>query len=146
MDTDTNTLYWLAGLLEGEAWFGSTKQNGNIQPYPNISVNMTDEDVVARVANVFGTGHLPLKPKNANWQTTYLTRIRGTRAHNLMKAIYPMMGKRRQQQIDKIFEKYVYMPNQKGENQNGAKLTDEKVREIKRRIMARELARDIALP
>src|SRR5262245_20148534 len=50
--------YWLAGLLEGEGAFMVTKQGQ--QPRPVVS--MTDEDVIARVAEMWGTAEAAAPP------------------------------------------------------------------------------------
>src|SRR5688572_19663436 len=120
MDTNRNTLYWLAGLLEGEGSFSVTKPNGKIQAYPDIGVRMIDEDVIARVATFLDMSYSVIKPKYSNWLPVFFTHLRGSNAYNLARVIYPMMSKRRQEQIDKMLQNYRYVPNQKGANQNGA--------------------------
>lgn len=96
-DTD---LAWLAGLLEGEGSFlkGPPSEPGT----PRITVSMTDRDVVARVASLFGvSASNPFKHKNPKWKPFYLATLKGTRAVELMGLLRPLMGERRQGQIDR---------------------------------------------
>lgn len=46
---------WLAGLLEGEGYFGTINSwvSGRCYRYPRIGVNMTDRDVIDRVATLW---------------------------------------------------------------------------------------------
>jgi hypothetical protein len=48
----THELHWLAGLLEGEGSFTAGPPSSPRMPV--ISVNMTDEDVVARLGRIPG--------------------------------------------------------------------------------------------
>jgi hypothetical protein len=98
-DFSRDTLLWLAGLLEGE---GSFLAGGPACPgVPRIAVEMTDEDVVARVAKAFGVSYFPIASRSERWKSTYRTQVRGESAVRLMQAIRPSMGNRRQGQIDR---------------------------------------------
>jgi hypothetical protein len=46
---------WLAGLLEGEGYFGTIPSHvgGQTYRYPRVGISMTDRDVIARVAPPF---------------------------------------------------------------------------------------------
>jgi len=99
-----NELYWLAGLLEGEGSFMQGPPSDAHRPL--ISVEMTDEDVIARVSVLFKTK--VLKPaKRGEYKQTYTCRVTGDRAAELMRALRPYMGLRRQKQIDKALSCYV---------------------------------------
>lgn len=126
---DQKTLYWLAGLLEAEGSFIAPPPS---EPNnPRISVAMTDEDVIARIAKIFGVKYHIWHPKNENHKTAYLAKLRGRRAVDLMQELYPLMSHRRQKQIDLALTNHVYRPDGKGENHGNSKLNDEKIREIK---------------
>ncbi len=138
MDIDSNTLHWLAGLLEGEAYFSD-----GIPSYPNrryIAVQMTDKDIVARMANLFDTKYVLVPPAKAHWKLAYKFTLSGRRAVQLMKLVYPLMGMRRQQKIDTALAFYISPVRN-----SHAKLNEEQVREIKQRIAAKEKAQTIAL-
>ncbi len=104
--TDPVTLAWLAGLLEGEGYFGLVPNwvGGKRYRYPRIGVNMTDRDVVERVAYFWGTQVQTLKPSGVSRKVAYRTQVSGKRAEMWMEALFPMMGARRQEQIAQTLE------------------------------------------
>lgn len=95
---DRKDLYWLAGLLEGE---GSFQKPAPCEPkYPRITLQMTDADVVQRVATLFGRNRIcSFKSKRANHKDSYSILVKGKRAVQIMGDLYPLMGERRKQQI-----------------------------------------------
>lgn len=108
-------LHWLAGLLEGEGAF--LKGPPSAPRYPVLALQMTDEDVVARVAGMFGRKAGCWHPPDARWQTIYISRVTGAKAVAWMLALRPLMGRRRQIQIDRAVASYEPNPV--------ARLTDE---------------------
>ncbi len=104
---EVDSVDWLAGLLEGEGTFFTCKShvNGKIYRYPYVSVNMTDEDVVQRVCNIFGTKITVLK-KLPNRKQQWKCTAYGARAVEIMKSIRPLMSKRRSDKIDEILKYY----------------------------------------
>jgi len=130
-------LLWLAGLLEGE---GSFMKGPPSRPHiPAISISMTDEDVIERVGQL-----LQAKPTvskrgaNRGWKPAYIVCLRGSRALELMKELRPLMGRRRQSQIDAAVASYRRKPNPT------YKLTQGEVLVIRRRADAGEELRVIA--
>ena len=62
---------------------------------------MTDDDVVIRAALFLETSHLaPPHRREAHHKSIHVARVRGQRAIEVMQALYPMLGSRRQGQID----------------------------------------------
>ena len=97
-------LFWLAGLLEGE---GSFMHGPPSAPNtPRISINMTDEDIIARVAALFDVKyhHVRLTPYGVErgWKPSFVCTITGKRAIELMKILSPLMGNRRKSKIYEI--------------------------------------------
>lgn len=137
MNLDNPTLYWIAGLLEGEGYFGFGPHK-NVSPSPSVSVAMTDLDVIERVCAVWNVKYVLVKPTKAHWNTTYLTRLRGLRAYEFIQLIRPLMGQRRTAKIDHISLTYQNRPKKR------FKLTEEQVKAIKERIAAGETAKSIA--
>jgi len=89
---------WIAGLLEGEGSFMKPAKN---DPYgmPRIQIQMTDHDVIEKIAKMFGV--VAYKVKNPRyeqngWKTPYMAFIRGSRAAEMMNIVKPYMGTRRQ--------------------------------------------------
>jgi hypothetical protein len=104
-DLNRETLLWLAGLLEGE---GSFLRGAPSTPnVPRISVQMVDEDVIARVAEAFDTSYQSIPPQREGHQRSYKTVLRGTSAVLLMREIRSLMGRRRQAQIDAAVSSWV---------------------------------------
>jgi hypothetical protein len=100
-------LYWLAGLLEGEGSFSSGPPSApNSVP---ISLTMTDEDVVARVATLWNVAYHPVHRKRSvsmGWKQSYFVHIRGKPAVDLMRQLKPLMSNRRREQIERALSSY----------------------------------------
>lgn len=95
--------YWLAGLLEGE---GSFMKGPPSDPNrPRITIGMTDRDVIEKVADLFGVEYIA-EIDREDYKTSYKVQIRGMKAIDLMCELRPLMGERRQQQIDKAANSY----------------------------------------
>lgn len=87
-------LAWLAGILEGEGSF--LKAPPSDPGRPRISLQMTDEDVVARAAVLLGVKYSSSKDrKRPTWKPTFQLQVKGKRAAGLMRELYPQMGQRR---------------------------------------------------
>lgn len=114
-------LAWLAGLLEGE---GSFFMQRNTQPsgvyrYPFITVNMTDRDVIERVAEIFDSTVYEFKHiYGASRKQAYRTQINGSRAAELMRLLLPHMGKRRSEKISEILTEYDNSGKRPGRNRS----------------------------
>jgi hypothetical protein len=91
--------HWLAGLLEGEGSF--LKPPPSSPGSPQVSVQMTDLDVILRVEGLLGIRHTICLPKESHHKISYTVRLRGGRAARLMIRLRPLMGTRRQGQIDR---------------------------------------------
>lgn len=130
------TLYWLAGLLEGEGSFTAGPPSAPNQP--RISLQMTDEDVVEKVAALFGVGYLFIRrdPRNLGWKDYFKTQVVGFPAVTLMRRLRPLMGQRRQQQIDKALASYVG----RLAGDNSRKLTAEQAAEVRERVKTEPVA------
>ena len=78
MDILRDDLLWLAGLLEGEGSFvkGPPSRPNAI----GIAVEMIDEDVVERLANLFRVALVRLPSRNHKWKPTFRVLLRGDRA------------------------------------------------------------------
>lgn len=102
---DPRAVAWLAGLLEGEGTFGAAKARR--AQYPVVSVEMTDEDVVRRAADIMGIANVyRVEPREAEWSATFVARFSGHRAANWMRTLRPHMGRRRTRAIDRALAAY----------------------------------------
>jgi hypothetical protein len=98
------SLLWLAGLLEGEGWFGE-RRGKDRSPRPMIALKMTDRDVVERVAGLFG-GMAVTKIPGYYKQDQFVTRVTSHKALSIMRQILPYMGKRRSKTIEMLLWLY----------------------------------------
>jgi hypothetical protein len=98
---DKEDLIWLAGLCEGEAYFGA-RPNG----YPRMSVEATDRDVVGRCAMLMGGKVRARMQRNERSAPTYVTEVTGDKAIAVMEMLLPHMGARRSSKILEIMFGY----------------------------------------
>lgn len=97
---------WLAGLFEGEASFlldPRSKHRYTVSTSPSnpyISIQMTDEDVIAKVAKLLNKTYTVLKRKTARTKSVYKVYV-GDRATllYLLPLLFPYLGKRRQHDV-----------------------------------------------
>lgn len=125
-------LYWLAGILEAEGSF--LKGTPSAPNKPNIKIHTTDQDIAQRVADIFQVkmmGPYTRSEWEVEYKPFYMVTKRSRPAIKLMQQIRPMMGERRQGQIDAAIASYV---DKSGPNHPNVKLTVEQVREIRRRL------------
>ena len=100
----SHDLYWLAGLLEGE---GSFLPGSPSAPHrPTIQLEMIDEDVMARVGRLVGPKVITCKARRPEWSASYAIRIRGAEAVAWMRALRPLLGRRRQVQVERALRTY----------------------------------------
>jgi hypothetical protein len=96
--TDTQ-IAWLAGLFEGEGSFyvNTIRKRGKVYRYPCAAIKMTDEDVVVRVKELFGSGTLQARqPKLLHLKQHWTWRIIGhEQVSRLYHMLSPYLGKRR---------------------------------------------------
>ena len=90
-------LGWLAGILEGEGYFGT---NGKSRT-PLIRLGMTDKDVIDRAAVILGQ-HKATTQALSSGKTFYIIFCNGATSRYWMKRLRPYMGERRQARIDKV--------------------------------------------
>lgn len=107
-----NKIAWLAGLLEGEGSFVPGPPSSPNQP--RIAIEMKDRDIIERVAAYFATSYIRARPAKGNWSEYFGVSIKGRKAIELMIKLRPLMGIRRQSQIDKAIASYT--PREHGDN------------------------------
>jgi hypothetical protein len=93
------SVYWLAGLLEGEGWFGRSHHK-----VPCIVVTMTDEDVIGRAAALLGN-KVVKQPKRVGKQAWSVS-LYGHRAVEWLRVLQPLMGDRRAERIAELLEEW----------------------------------------
>lgn len=95
-------LHWLSGLLEGEGSFccPPPSEPGRVR----IQLHMTDEDVVKRVADLWGQGYWQTSVAKEHYSPAFRTQLRGKAAEALMLKLHPLMGARRKSQIERALD------------------------------------------
>jgi len=94
-------LIFLAGIFEGEGWFGLNKKPNGWTPAAVLEVQMTDEDIVKRFQYYFKTnGNIHKKKKKQKDYHKQVWRfwLKGYRALHFMEEMLPYLGTRRQKQ------------------------------------------------
>jgi hypothetical protein len=105
MNIETEYIAWMAGLLEGEGcfWFKkpSGANSGNL-PIPAIKLVMADEDIISRVADLWGVGYRFVERRKPHWSDQYQVNLTGAKAIEVCRLIRPWMGIRRQAKVDQL--------------------------------------------
>ena len=96
---ETHDLHWLAGLLEGEGTFIAGPPSAPRSPA--VQLSMADRDVVDRAAALLECTVTIVPARRDGWRTAYCVRVRGARAVAWMQRLRPLLGSRRQEQIDR---------------------------------------------
>lgn len=91
---------WIAGLLEGEGWFGCNSKRDCLK----VELAMTDGDVVDRFAGLVGVESRVRTRRKPHWKDQYLATVYGAKAEELMRRILPFMGERRRDTIELVLE------------------------------------------
>lgn len=91
---------WLAGLLEGEGYFGIS-HNGLS---PVIKVKMADKDIIERAAELWGSVVRDAidSSRKLHWKPQYYTEIGSSNAVGWMFMLYPFLGERRKAKIREV--------------------------------------------
>lgn len=102
---------WLAGILEGEAAFIATGRKRPGSGSVAIYLGMTDADIVARVAHLWGDTKVTTRsrgrsPKGHEYKWTHETQVSGTRAVGWMLTLYALMGQRRRARIRVLVDRW----------------------------------------
>ena len=91
---------WLAGLLEGEGYFGKQSNSNSVV----VQLLMTDEDVVRHAAIVMKANVHLARDARVNRKAAYRAFCCGENAINLMARLLPFMGTRRKEKITQLLE------------------------------------------
>lgn len=98
-------LYWLAGILEGEGSFLKNPPSG--KNAISIALQMTDEDIVAKVAALFEVSYFKCNPRKSHHKISYKLSVSHSKAQTWMIKLKPLMGQRRQQQIENALATFI---------------------------------------
>ncbi len=127
-------LCWLAGLIEGEGTFLAGPPSSPRSPA--VQLSMVDRDIVERAGELLGAAVTVVPSRREGWKTAYCVRVRGARAVPWMQRLRPLMGTRRQAQIDRAIASYAPDPRRL--------LDDERATEALGRLARGESVREVA--
>jgi hypothetical protein len=127
-------LHWLAGLLEGEGTFLAGPPSAPRSPA--VQLSMVDRDIVDRAAALLGCAVTVVPSRREGWRTAYCARVRGARSVLWMERLRPLMGTRRQAQIDRAIASHGPDPRRL--------LDDERATEALARLARGESVRQVA--
>ena len=99
--TKKQRLIFLAGVFEGEGWFGIVKKKEGHTPAAVLEVQMSDEDVVTLFQRYLKTNRnitKRRKKKKKSYKDIYRFSIKGYRALHLMEEMLPYLCRRRKEQ------------------------------------------------
>lgn len=131
-----HTTHWLAGILEGE---GSFMVGSPSTPrMSKIALRMSDQDVVEKVAKILGVAVTKNLPRQAHYKPMFQLKLAGKRAVEWMLVLRPLMGLRRQGQIDVAIKAYY-------DRQTGrVKLKDDDLEQIRTLLSQKQTHTSIA--
>lgn len=89
---------WLAGIIEGEGTVDVQRRSDGRSARLRVRVKMVDEDVVARVAALWGASYR--RRGNGRWRDQYETEVSGRRAEELCARLLPLFGERRSAKLE----------------------------------------------
>ena len=100
----TTDIYWIAGLLEGEGCFQSSRKEFCS---PTITLLMSDADTVQRAHDILKSegskrSILLYNDRRPNRKPFAICKIGGRHAAGWMMTLYPLMGQRRQRRIREL--------------------------------------------
>ncbi len=116
---------YFVGILEGEGYIGlnSKKKNLKTGEYtyysPGISIAMSDEDIIQRIADYLNVSYRTHRPKGKDtYKEMYRIDIGGRKAYYIMEKVAPYLSKRRQEKFKAVQEGYTpkttYKDNESG--------------------------------
>lgn len=97
-------IYWVAGLLEGEGYFG---RNGSTII---VRCAMTDLDTIERLAAIIGVGQVFEHGATKGHKPIWDWGIYSKNAAQWMMTLWPLMGTRRRQRISELLEWWATIP------------------------------------
>jgi hypothetical protein len=95
-DRSSESVAWAAGLFEGEGYVHARKDGGT-----EIGLEMCDEDVVRRFAQIVGVGNVTARAERKGWQAAYAWRSSDRwDVADVLQTLRPFMGRRRKRKAD----------------------------------------------
>lgn len=127
--TETD-IAWIAGLLEGEGYFGIDNRSkgryeiSNTPPAPFIKVSMVDEDIIQRLSKLLDKSYFSPSRKTVKGKQVYTLHIgEKEKVLFILQKILPYMGVRRGERITECIS---YLQTWKEWVENGGRVENAK--------------------
>ena len=127
--TETD-IAWIAGLLEGEAYFGIDNRSkdryeiSKTPPSPFIKISMVDEDIIQRLSKLLDKSYFSPSRKTVTGKQVYTLHIgEKEKVLFILQKILPYMGMRRG---ERITESISYLQTWKEWVENGGRVENAK--------------------
>ena len=95
-------LIFLSGIFEGEGTFGNFKaglyRDGRVRRKIEVSVEMTDKDVVDLFHTYFNIGNVYVRSFENHYKTSFRWKVSGLEGLKILHLMLPYLCKRRQEQ------------------------------------------------
>jgi hypothetical protein len=101
----SNSVAWAAGVLEGEGCFSKHVRKSNGKTEVAIHCEMTDQDIIERLKNVFNVGTICYRSnKNrGNRKPTWIWSVQSKKEIKLvLDLIYDLLGERRKNKAKEL--------------------------------------------
>jgi|688.fasta_scaffold39064_6 hypothetical protein len=101
---------WFVGLFEGEGTYYSVIPTGKKSPRGIMSIEMTDEDTIKKVADYLGVSYYCRKKTNPNpkhkpiYRVTKVGSVVKGELKDLMEKMYPYLSERRKTQLIDVWK------------------------------------------
>ena len=106
LDLTETDVAWIAGLLEGEGYFGIDNRSkdryeiSKTPPSPFIKVSMVDEDIIQRLSRLLDKSYFSPSRKTVTGKQVYTLHIgEKEKVLSILQQILPYMGVRRGERI-----------------------------------------------
>ena len=106
LDLTETDIAWIAGLLEGEGYFGIDNRSkdryeiSKTPPAPFIKISMTDEDIIQRLSILLDKSYFSPSRKTVKYKQVYTLHIgEKEKVLFILQKILPYMGARRGKRI-----------------------------------------------
>ena len=106
LDLTETDVAWIAGLLEGEGYFGIDNRSkdryeiSKTPPSPFIKVSMVDEDIIQRLSKLLDKSYFSPSRKTVTGKQVYTLHIgEKEKVLSILQQILPYMGVRRGERI-----------------------------------------------
>lgn len=99
---------WFAGLMEGDGTF-QMAQNGSKNKSsvtPRMRISMLDRDIIERAAKILKSTITTYPTPKGNKMMFSASSAKASIVEPLLKSMYPYMGERRKEQINKMLTYY----------------------------------------